>query len=215
MRSKHILILLLFLSLSVVAQQKEVEVTTEEVGSALLFKAKNNTSSPQLVTIRLDKFEGLKDAKVPRAKMVPAGKETVVRKVVIAAESYTYTYNYDWKIPPSVMKKKERQRLAALQALEKEQSIQYSDGYDLETGIVVFNNETCPRCNRTTAFMLEHQIPFVLLNMDNKENRALLREQLRKNNISGTFVTPVILVDGKLSHSHEDLMSFLRTLLKD
>ena len=47
---------------------------------------------------------------------------------------------------------------------------------------------------------------------DNKKNHKLMWDLLEAQGVTGTINTPVILVEGELSWSHEDLPAFLKSL---
>ncbi|MHA7058267.1 glutaredoxin family protein [Aquimarina sp. M1] len=101
----------------------------------------------------------------------------------------------------------------------------YKKGDNINKGIVVFDKSDCPRCDRTTSYLLDNNIDFIRVQIPTntqtkenkapeelKENRLLLSKKMQENGIFGRYTTPVILVDGKLTHSHENLSEFLAGL---
>jgi len=83
----------------------------------------------------------------------------------------------------------------------------------INEGIVIFDDIECTRCSYATSFMMEHNIDFKIVNIsDDKENLNLMWNTIRAKGKSMNVKTPVIMVDGELSHSHEDLQQFLKGL---
>lgn len=202
------------------AQDKAVIFSTEKEGKYLLFKANNTSDVPQQVTIELTKAEGLRDNKRPYKKLVAPNSEVVIKKVLITGKTYSYSYNHNYAISESYKKaklleaeKKKVAKIAEAEMVEKEAYQKLEEKYDINSGIVVFNKDSCPRCHRTTNYLIENDIDFKMINIENnKENNQFMWKVLEKNGITGRVVTPIIVVDGVVSHSHEDLMEFLKTL---
>lgn len=46
----------------------------------------------------------------------------------------------------------------------------------------------------------------------NKEFNNLMWQKLRENKVSNTILMPVIIINGKITHSHKDLNSFLEKI---
>jgi len=84
---------------------------------------------------------------------------------------------------------------------------------DCSKGIIVFTKTGCPRCNKTLNYLVDNNIQFKYMDVvKNQEFNDLMWEKLHDNNVSNEIVMPVIIINGKLSHSHKDLDLFLKKI---
>lgn len=83
-----------------------------------------------------------------------------------------------------------------------------------EKGIVIFSKDGCARCNYTTNLLIDKNVDFTLLNFS--QNEAYLEymwDKLEAQGVTSKQVqTPIIMVDGVLSHSHENLRKTVKEL---
>ncbi len=183
---------------SLVAQKKEVTITAEREGVHLIFKAENHTRSPQKLTFRLTKIKGMSDNKRQVVKTINPGAMVDLKKVRLTGGKYSYQYEKETEIPKAYL---------------KQHTVPLEDFSKINQGIVVFNKDGCGRCSYTTNFLIENGIPFRIIDITkNRENLNLMFELLEKNGVKESIRTPVIMQNGVLSHSHEDLMSFLEQM---
>ena len=89
----------------------------------------------------------------------------------------------------------------------------------------MFHKNNCPRCIKTTNYLLDNNIDFKWVQIPSNEqivsntapkelldNQSILQEKLKEKKISGSFTTPIFMVNGKITHSHRDLDKFLAKL---
>ena len=101
----------------------------------------------------------------------------------------------------------------------------FKEGDDINTGIVIFDKSDCSRCENATSYLLDNDIDFKWIPLptndqvrtqdmsDNlRSNRRLLSQKMQENGMFGSYTTPVIIIDGKLTHSHSNLTEFLTTI---
>ena len=79
---------------------------------------------------------------------------------------------------------------------------------------MIFEKTDCGRCQTTMTYLNAKNKPYAKLNItDNPMYNQLMWELLELNGYLGdTVKTPVILVNGAISFSHEDLEGFLEQL---
>jgi len=188
-------------------QTKPITVTSEKQDKLLVIQATNNTALTQEVTITLTKRKGLRGYTRPLTQLVRPG-ETLTFYELTILEAYSWASKYSSKPKATAQEQKafDKERKAYL--------LNSLEGVDITQGIVVFDKTGCPRCHRTTSYFMDNNVDFKLLNVtENKEYHELMWTLLRENKaVKGEITMPVIMVDGKLSHSHEDLIGFLKLL---
>ena len=101
----------------------------------------------------------------------------------------------------------------ALMAQEKSTGTSTTES-DIYKGITVFIADGCARCDEAVDILTTRGIDFKLINTTyEKEQQQLLVKAFMDNNEKpGKFKLPVILIDGKISHSHKDLKSFVNNI---
>lgn len=71
----------------------------------------------------------------------------------------------------------------------------------------------CPRCKETLLFLNKNKIAFKELKFDITEDRAKVWTLLKQEkNLPKNITFPIIIINGKLTHSHENLTEFLKTV---
>jgi glutaredoxin len=205
---KLILALLLLTTTFTTAQNQPVKIEATEQDQKLVFICTNNSAITQEVTITLTQRKGLRGYTRPITKRVAPSTTTTLASFTIAG-AYNYKYSTSWKEVPNIKEQQVRKEVIAARTKGKI----LRDLSKINTGIVIFDNTDCPRCQRSTAYLLDNNVPFKLLNItDNKKNHKLMWDLLEAQGVTGTINTPVILVEGELSWSHEDLPAFLKSL---
>lgn len=210
MQSKFVIaVLLLWNTMAMIGQEKPIKITVVKTTNTHLFNVLNTTEMPQEVTLELTKLEGLRvSGKQKVSKIVPPGGELTFFRARVMEQKTSSSWSYSYKLPEQFLAQQARKNEQRLRALLVD-----SDA-ELNNGIVVFNKEGCPRCAYSTNYLLEQNIPFRMLNtVENPDNNKLMWDYLKANGVAkGTVTMPVILVDGKLTHSHKDLLAFLSGL---
>ena len=87
----------------------------------------------------------------------------------------------------------------------------------INEGIVIFDNVECNRCNKSTSYMLDNNINFKIVDISpteaNAKNRDFMQKVIKEKDKNLTqYITPIFIVNGKMSHSHQDLDAFLKSL---
>ena len=213
---KHILIQAVFFFYCFIAagalgfaQEKPVAVAVEERGNHLVFEVTNTTTITREITLTLTKREGLRGNARPVTKVVGAG-QTVPFYNMTFKGPYRWSYKSNHKPKPTVAEQE------ALDEAKLAYMIDSLNDIDITKGILVFDKTGCPRCHMTTSYLMDNNIDFKLLNVtENTEYQKLMWALLRKNNVSPDtkeILMPVIMINGKLTHTHEDLRTFLKTI---
>lgn len=84
---------------------------------------------------------------------------------------------------------------------------------NLNKDIFVMTKKACPRCEETVSYLKENKITFNELKYDSAEDRAKIWNLIKEDKSLPKNITfPIIVSNGKVSHSHEDLTKFLKTI---
>jgi len=208
MKYLSITFVLVFISCSVFAQNSPIKIETEKDHSTIKFFATNNLKQTQEVKLELTDTRGIKGYSNPISKAVAPGKRTLLTTVSYSgAHSYKMSYGYG----------STSSRSMGTSTAQKNRNSASNDFGDISTGIVVFEKNGCGRCNMSTDYLLDNNIKFKLINISERDGKgnSLMWDLMRKNGFKGGNIqTPVILVDGELSHSHKNLRKFLTKLGK-
>jgi len=196
-------------SLNLGAQENPVRIDVEKGKSSIRFYATNDLSVTQQVELKILEIKGLKGYSKPIVKSVPPGeKRLMVSLITNGAYSYKTSYTYIGKPSQAeqyALKKKKEEKLM-------------KDNEDIMQGIVVFEKNGCSRCNLATSFLLDNDIDFKIIDVSEKNGKGnrLMWDLIRNDGHNGgQILTPVFLVDGKLSHTHKDLNMFLAGLVDE
>jgi len=84
---------------------------------------------------------------------------------------------------------------------------------NLNKGVFVMTKTACPRCEETLLYLKKNKIVFTQLKYDSAEDRAKIWNLIKEDKSLPKNITfPIIVINGKVSHSHEDLTKFLKTI---
>jgi glutaredoxin len=84
---------------------------------------------------------------------------------------------------------------------------------NLNKGVFVMTKKACPRCEETVSYLKKNKITFNELKYDSAEDRAKIWNLIKEDKSLPKNITfPIIVINGKVSHSHEDLTKFLKTI---
>lgn len=144
-------------------------------------------------------------------------KKEIIKSSSVTKSKNTLTQKQDKARGVELERKKkleERERKLKLVANKKKlKENTTTDLTNLDKGIVVFSKDGCPRCHRTTSYLVDNDVPFRMINTTkNKNGNTKMWEMVRKEVPKGSITMPVILVDGKLSYSIKDLQGFIANL---
>jgi len=208
MKKIHLFISFLLIISIGYSQKNQVEVLTKKNKDNYVLSATNHSNVQQEITLTLT-VENLRGYKKPVTKLIPA-KSTIeiITLTFIKGKGNKYSSKYTYKPKPT------KEELAFQGKRLKEKSME--DIGDITKGIVVFSKDGCSRCHYTTSYLLDNDIDFKLLNTsENKDYNHLMWTLLKEDNPVSSIKTvtmPVILINGKLSHSMKDLKSFVAGL---
>lgn len=208
MQRTILLLSLLFVITIGYSQKQKVEVLTKKNKDNYVFSAVNHSTVQQEITLTLT-VENLRGYKNPITKLIPT-KSTIelVTLTFIKGKGNKYTSKYSYKPKPT------KEEIAFQEKRLKEKSLE--DIGDITKGIVVFSKDGCSRCHYTTSYLLDNNIDFKLLNTsENKDHKDLMWILIKEDNpLAGikNITMPVILINGKLSHSMKDLKLFVADL---
>lgn len=196
--------LFLCVSLLTYGQQKDIDFQIDEVDNTLSIFCLNNSDSHQEVVLSILDIKGLTGYSNPIKKILPPQTRTHFLDL-------TYDIVYEYKL--SYTKKAVQSEEEIIAKARKKESLYLDDFSKLNEGIVIFDDIECTRCSYATNYLMEKNIDFKIVNIsDNKENLKLMWKTIKEKGQSMHVKTPVIMVDGKLSHSHTDLHNFLESL---
>ena len=208
MKKIHLFISFLLIISIGYSQKNQVEVLTKKNKDNYVLSATNHSNVQQEITLTLT-VENLRGYKKPVTKLIPA-KSTIeiITLTFIKGKGNKYSSKYTYKPKPT------KEELAFQEKRLKEKSME--DIGDITKGIVVFSKDGCSRCHYTTSYLLDNDIDFKLLNTsENKDYNHLMWTLLKEDNPVSSIKTvtmPVILINGKLSHSMKDLKLFVAGL---
>ena len=186
------------------AQQKDIEFKVQDNEKTLSVICYNNSDATQEVTLTIKDIKGLKGYSKPIKKIVSPNSNVLFIDL-------TYEYVYSYKLAYSKKKIVTEEEKANLK--EQKESHYLKDVSKINEGIVIFDDIECARCSYATNYMMEHNIDFKIVNIsNNKQNLDLMWNTIREKGKSMNVKTPVIMVNGELSHSHDDLQQFLQGL---
>ncbi|MFI0427027.1 MAG: glutaredoxin domain-containing protein [Flavobacterium sp.] len=84
---------------------------------------------------------------------------------------------------------------------------------DLKKGIFIMTKKGCPRCKETLLYLNNNKIAFKELKYDNTADRAKVWTLLKQEkNLPKNITFPIVVINGKLTHSHDNLTQFLKTI---
>ena len=187
------------------SQKKNIEFKVEKKDKALIINGVNNTKKPLVVTLTIKDIKGLNGYNGPIVKTVPANSNILFTQLTHELDVYEYKLSYTYKNVETEAEK-------IIKNTNKE-DFYLKDISKINEGIVIFDDEGCGRCDLVTNYLIGNKIDFKIINIaNNEENTKLMWKTIKEKGASLQVKAPVIIVDGKLSHSHLDLKKFLETL---
>lgn len=186
------------------AQEKEIDVVANLVDGNYVISAKNNSDERKEIKI----FVTSTEFKVgpPVVKLVNKG-ETADFITVKPVKGKMPKFSYG----SSFVSKPTDEELAVKNDKLKSHIGLATD--DLSKGVVIFTKDGCPRCERTLNHLLKKDSNFKFYNTsESPEMNQLMWKTIKEKKASEKITMPVVLVNGKLSHSHADLEAFLNSI---
>ncbi|MEM8765483.1 MAG: glutaredoxin family protein [Bacteroidota bacterium] len=187
----------LFLLFSVFQTQAQVAVKISEVETdeSITFNAFNTLEEPVEITFYLSEVVGMEFDGKPVVKLVEPGQTLEVITCKKTQPQIAFVYDYQQVLMPS-------------KGYDEEDFKQY------ESGIVVFSKNGCTRCTYATDYLNRNKVDFTLLNISTSPAYAeYMWDKLHEQGHLGNRIqTPVIMVEGTVSHSHENLKQFVKDL---
>ena len=203
---KRILISALYICVSIIsiAQQKDIEFKVEDLDKNLSIICLNNSEFMQEVELTINNIKGLKGYSNPINKTLPPKSKTLFIDL-------TYEYIYGYELSYSKKRVESEEEKLGKAASKK---LHYLDDLTkINDGIVIFDDIECARCSYATNYLMEKNVDFKIVNIsNNKDNLKLMWKTIKEKGQNMHVKTPVIIVNGKLSHSHADLKNFLEGL---
>ncbi|MGV6830985.1 MAG: glutaredoxin domain-containing protein [bacterium] len=198
-------IVLLLIAFNFLNAQKAITFSTEKNPGILSFYGHNNTADALEITLTLKDIKMLKGYTEPITKLVPANSKVKFIDLTYKYDVYNYRMAYTYKKPESAMSKK-------LKGFNKE-DFYLSDLSKIDEGIVVFDDEGCGDCRMVLNYLYGNDFDFKIVSLaTNKEHQKFMFKTIKEKGASMKVKLPVVIVNGKVSHSVKDWNSFLKTL---
>ena len=207
---KQIMITVVFLMTALFTFGQSVKVKTKKnpEKKQIEFFITNDSDFTQEVTLYFPEIKGLKGYDGPVTKQVSAKS-----KALFLTLTWEYLFDYKYGI-----KKKEVRTEADLSRIAAQKDpYMLKDFSKVNNGIVIFDNVECKRCNLATSYMLDKGLDFKIVDITpsdkNVKNRDFMQKTIKeKDKNLAQYITPIFIVNGKMTHSHKDLEAFLKTL---
>ena len=205
---------ILFVTLCGYCQEQPIDISYTKINNGYIIKAKNKSNERKEVKLTME-IVNLNGYSEPITKLVPANSTLDMVKLtfpMVGSGKYDFNYTYNYIAKPT------DEEIALRDKILKEKLIKKTvkTAGDIKKGIIVFSKDGCSRCHYTSRYLIDNNIDFKILNVtENKDLNDLMWTLLRENNplISGkTILMPVIIVDGKISHTMDDLKGFVSNL---
>ena len=194
-------------NLLVAQNSSEIEVVQKKEGESIIVSIKNNGKEQKEISLHIDGKGTCKIDKSPIIKLVKVGEEiTFVTLTPYKGKKLDYSIGYIPKSKPTA----EEVKIYESKLL----NLTVDDITDYSKGIIVFGNEACPRSEKTTKYLIDHQIDFRYINLTKSTNLIdFLSKKLQENSIKDAIIKmPVIIVDGKLNCNISNLDAFIKGL---
>jgi glutaredoxin len=206
MNLNHLKFIILFLSFtSAFSQNYDIEVIKNELDGNTVVAVKNNSNVRKEVTLYIE-ASGFTAFKSPVVKLVNKG-ETIdfITLKPLKGKPSKYSLSYSAKANLT-----EEELAAKTERLQKHAGLVTDD---MSKGIYIFTKDGCPRCEITLEHMINKNLSFKYYNTtNNPDKNELMWKKIKEKRASEKVTMPVVIVNGKLSHSHTDLNAFLKTL---
>lgn len=223
MKKIQILLFVFMASSLSIAQQKDIEVIQKKLNNDVVISIKNNTSSRQKISFFVN-GSGFNKINSPIIKLVNKG-ETVEFATIKPKPNQSYTFNTNYTYEPEPKqedmslsnKQLEGKLLNEKDVLpklnEQLEGKLLSEKDDFSKGLYIFTIVDCPRSQRTLSYVLANNVEFKYAPTDKKpELNSLMWKKLNSKGVKKDITMPVVIHNGKITHSHKDLNTFLKTL---
>lgn len=207
MKKTQILVLIFLIGLVSYSQKKDIELTTIQTKKGFEINAINNTNFQQEITLTLT-LKNLKGYSEPIVKLIPANSTVEMAKLFFINNKATEVRTSYM----AVAKLTEEEKILIHKKIKEKET---TDLIDLNSGIVVFAKDGCSRCEFTTRYLVDNNIDFRFIDTSDKnkpQNKKMWNLVKLDNPYIKSVKMPVILVDGKISYSINDLKAFVTKL---
>ena len=205
MKAITYLTLFLFTCSSLLAQKKTIEFTTEKKDGILSIYGSNNLNEDLEITLNIKGIKMLKGYTKPITKLVKANSKELFIDLTYKYDIYDYKLSYTYKKPQTEVQK-------AIASYNKEDYM-LEDLSKIDEGIVVFVDDGCGTCRLVTNYLVGNKIDFKVIDLaNNQANQKFMWKTIKDKGASMKVKLPVIVVNGDISHSHEDIKAFLESL---
>lgn len=196
-------ILALTFSAVISAQSDVIEIFDRQNESSVTIMAVNHLEERQEITLEMDTVN-LSGYEGPITRLV-ATKDTVVMAELQIKEQKPWQYATQHEYRPRL----------TTEEIKNAKEVLFSTIDGLGSGIAVFTKQGCTRSSFATDYLKRKKTDFKKLDISNNDfNKRVLSKLLNLDNPDiGYYRYPVILVDGELSHSIEDLKGFMKSLV--
>ncbi len=182
------------------AQEVGVKILEENTKEYYIFKGQNVIDEPVEITFLLSDVSGLEFDGQPIVILIQPGTTVEIAKLKKIGKSIGFAYDYNQVMIPDETKK----------------NYDPKDFEKYNKGIVIFAKDGCTRCSYAANYLLEKNVDFTLLNFtQNPVYGEYMWDKLREQGVdTKKITTPIIMIDGKMTHSHDNLKQFVRSLTK-
>lgn len=179
------------------AQTKEIEIIQNNINDSIVLSIKNNSTERKQVSVTIT-GSGFQKIKMPITKNVNKNEiEEFVTLKPVSKKGINFNIKYTYISISSANEIKNANKIEI----------------DFSKGIFIFTKIGCPRCSKVLNYLNDNNIKYTdMETTKNKEFNNLMWQKLRENKVSNTILMPVIIINGKVTHSHKDLDSFLKKI---
>jgi len=211
---------MLFLAMTSSAQ--DISIVAKDHGTEVELIATNNENKDVTVTIELD-AKGYDIGPSNKVEVTIPKKETIEVGRYKRDQSKTASFKYGYSLTKTTTSKSKKSSSSSSSSTSKTKMTVMSEVLNAKPedgslknakGLYVYSINGCGRCSYTTKFLKSNNIKFVEKNMDeDKESKNVATGYLYATGFEGgSFQTPVIVHDGKVSYNIKDLKGFLKGL---
>ena len=208
--------MILFVSISLVGQDIVIEAKDE--GTEMVLMATNNEDSDVKVTIELDAkgydigTKNKVDVLIPKNETIEVGRYKRDQSV---SASFRYGYSLTQTTTSTTKSTSSTKSSSSSNSGKETTNLEPKDESlkDMK-GLYVYSIDRCGRCKYAVDFLKSNNIAFTEKNIDeNDENNKEAFKYLNASGFEGgSFTTPLIINNGKVSYNIKDLKGFLKEL---
>ena len=203
---------------------QDILIEAKDKGTEVVLIATNNENSDVKVTIELDAkgydigTENKIDVLIPKKETIEVGRYK-------RDKSKTASFKYGYSLTQTTTSKTAKSSSSTKSSSSSSSSSSNSskETMNLEPkdeslkdikGLYVYSIDRCGRCKYVVDFLKSNNIAFIEKNMDeNDENNKEAFKYLNASGFEGgSFTTPLIVNNGKVSYNIKDLKKFLNGL---